>query len=58
MECLIEEMKLKDLEETLNLVKKVFNKYVAPSYSDYGIQSFYNYINYDNKRYKNIYCKR
>ncbi len=48
MECLIEEMKLKDLEETLNLVKKVFNKYVAPSYSDYGIQSFYNYINYDN----------
>ena len=42
----IEEMKLNELEETLELVKIVFDEFDASYYTEEGIQNFYKFINY------------
>lgn len=42
-----EEMKEEELEETLELVKRVFNEFEAPDYTDEGINSFYKFIDYN-----------
>ena len=37
-----------ELQETLNLVRKVFDEFEAPYYSEEGIASFYKFIDIDN----------
>ncbi len=38
MECNIEELNIRDLKETLELVKKVFMEFEAPDYNKEGIK--------------------
>lgn len=49
---LIQEIKIDELSETLELVKRVFDEFEAPCYSSEGIQSFYEFTNYDIIKYK------
>lgn len=48
MECNIEELNIRDLKETLELVKKVFMEFEAPDYNKEGIKSFFKFANYEN----------
>lgn len=48
MDYSINEMNLNELKETLNLVKKVFDEFEAPDYSEEGIKTFYEFANYEN----------
>ena len=42
------EIKQKELPETLDLVRKVFDEFEAPYYSEEGVASFYKFIDIDN----------
>ena len=42
------EIKQEELPETLNLVRKVFDEFEAPYYSEEGIASFYKFIDINN----------
>ena len=42
------EIKQEELPETLNLVRKVFDEFEAPYYSEEGVASFYKFIDIDN----------
>lgn len=44
----IRNIKTKELEETLNLVKSVFDEFEAPYYSEYGTENFYKFANHEN----------
>lgn len=48
MKYKLTEMKLEELEETLELVTKVFNEFEAPDYTTEGVESFYRFANYTN----------
>lgn len=48
MPYIFEKIKIEELEETLHLVKKVFDEFEAPYYSKEGIENFYKFANYDN----------
>ena len=48
MQYIFEKMKIEELEETLDLVRKVFDEFEAPYYSQEGIESFYKFANYDS----------
>lgn len=48
MEYECREMNLNELEETMELVKKVFDEFEAPEYSDEGIKNFYKFANVEN----------
>lgn len=48
MNYTIEQMKIEELAEVLDLVKKVFDKFEAPDYSKEGAESFYKFANYQN----------
>ena len=48
MKYTIEELNLKDLKETLELVKKVFMEFEAPDYKKEGVDSFFKFVNYEN----------
>ena len=43
-----EEMKEEELKETLELVKKVFDEFEVPDYTDEGVTNFYKFIAYDS----------
>ena len=43
-----EEMKEEELKETLELVKRVFDEFEAPDYTDEGVTNFYKFIDYDS----------
>lgn len=45
---IIEEMKLVELKEALNLVEKVFVEFEAPDYSQEGVNAFIEFINYNS----------
>lgn len=45
MKYTMEDMKLRELDETLELVKKVFDEFEAPDYSLEGIESFNKFVN-------------
>ena len=40
----IRNLKIEELQETLNLVKRVFDEFEAPYYSQEGVESFYKFI--------------
>ena len=48
MKSLLKEMKINELEETMKLVKRVFDEFEAPYYTIEGIENFYKFANYDN----------
>lgn len=48
MKYLLEEMKFNELRETIELVKRVFDEFEAPYYTQEGIENFYKFANYDN----------
>ena len=48
MKYKLDEMKLEELEETLELVKKVFNEFEVPDYTTEGVENFYKFANYNN----------
>ena len=48
MEYECREMNLNELEETMELVKKVFDEFEAPEYRDEGIKNFYKFANVEN----------
>lgn len=43
-----EEMKEEELKETLELVKRVFDEFEAPDYTDEGVTNFYKFIAYES----------
>lgn len=45
MKYKLEEMQSNELNETLELVKNVFDEFEAPDYTAEGIESFYNFTN-------------
>lgn len=49
---LIQEININELHETLDLVKRVFDEFEAPCYSLKGIESFYEFTNYNIIKYK------
>lgn len=46
-EYFLEEINIEELDETLHLVKKVFDEFEAPCYSEEGIKSFYDFTDYN-----------
>lgn len=40
-----------DLKESLNLVKRTFDEFEAPVYSEKGVKEFYKFIDYDYVKY-------
>lgn len=44
----IKELDIKDLQEALDLVWKVFLEFEAPEYADEGVHEFKQFIEYDN----------
>ena len=48
MEYKIEEIKIKDLEEALKIVKDTFMKFDAKDYTKEGIENFLKFINYES----------
>ena len=57
LEYKIEELNLKDLEETLKVVEVTFMKFEAPDYSKEGIDNFFKFANYETIKenlYKNM----
>lgn len=55
MDYIIEEIKIKDLEETLKMVEDTFIKFDAKDYTKEGIENFLKFINY--KSIKNSLSK-
>lgn len=47
MQITIDTMRLSEAIEVLTLVKKSFDAHVKPLYSDYGVATFYDYIDKD-----------
>lgn len=43
----IEELKLENLEEAINVIKSTFLKFIAPDYSNEGVENFFKFANYD-----------
>lgn len=41
-------LQIEDLKETLELVRKTFDEFEAPYYSELGVESFYKFSNYEN----------
>lgn len=50
MDWNIETIKIDELKETLELVKRVFDEFEAPYYSQEGIENFYKFIDFDNMK--------
>jgi ribosomal protein S18 acetylase RimI-like enzyme len=48
MDYKIDVLKMEQLKETLDLVKSVFDEFEGPYYSEYGVENFYKFANYDN----------
>ena len=48
MDYKINNLKIEQLNEVLDLVKSVFDEFEAPYYSEYGIENFYKFANFDN----------
>ena len=48
MQYKFEKIKIEELEETLSLVKRVFDEYEGPYYSEEGIENFYKFASYNN----------
>lgn len=48
MDCKIEDIKIEELKETLDLVKNVFDEFEAPYYTEEGINNFYEFASYNN----------
>ena len=48
MQYTFEQIKTEELEETLTLVKRVFDEFEGPYYSKEGTENFYNFANYEN----------
>lgn len=48
LEYQIEELKLENLEEVLEIIEKTFMKFEAPDYSDEGIENFFKFANYES----------
>lgn len=48
MQYIFEKMKIEELEETIALVKRVFDEFETPYYSQEGIENFYKFASYDN----------
>lgn len=48
MNYVLEEIKLNELRKTMELVKRVFDEFEAPYYTEEGIENFYKFANYDN----------
>ena len=46
----IKEIEMIELVETLELVKRVFDEFEAPFYSQEGIENFYKFIDFDNMK--------
>ncbi len=51
-EKIISIMNIEELEETMSLVKEVFDEFEAPYYTKEGIESFYKFANYENIKEK------
>jgi len=47
MQIIIDTMRLSEAVEVLMLVKNSFDAYVKPLYSDYGVATFYDYLDKD-----------
>ena len=47
LEYKIEELKLENLEEAINVIEDTFMKFEAPDYSKQGIESFFKFVNYE-----------
>lgn len=47
LEYKIEELKLENLEEAINVIKLTFMKFEAPDYSKEGIENFFKFVNYE-----------
>ena len=47
LEYKIEELKLENLEEAINVIEDTFMKFEAPDYSKQGIESFFKFANYE-----------
>ena len=48
MQYIFEKMKIEELDETIALVKRVFDEFETPYYSQEGIENFYKFASYDN----------
>lgn len=48
MYYILKEIKIKELKETMELVKRVFDEFEAPYYTKEGIENFYKFANYNN----------
>lgn len=48
MQYIFETIKTEELEETLALVKKVFDEFEGPCYSQEGRENFYKFASYEN----------
>ena len=48
MQYTFEKMKIEELEETLSLVKRVFDEFEATYYCQEGIENFYKFASYNN----------
>ena len=48
MQYIFETIKIEELEETLALVKKVFDEFEGPCYSQEGRENFYKFASYEN----------
>ena len=48
MDYILKEMEIKELKETMELVKRVFDEFEAPYYTKRGIKNFYKFANYNN----------
>lgn len=48
MQYIYEQIEIEELEETLSLVKRVFDEYEGPYYSEEGIENFYKFASYEN----------
>ena len=48
MDYIMKEIKIKELREAMELVKRVFDEFEAPYYTKRGIENFYKFANYNN----------
>lgn len=52
LEFKIEELKLKNLEETIRVIETTFLKFEAPDYSEKGVENFFKFANYETIKEK------
>lgn len=45
---MIQNMKIEQLKEVMELVNRVFDEFEAPGYTEEGIRNFYKFANYNN----------